>query len=46
MNRIILSVLILMIGTAPSLSQNDNGYTGKYIPKKYIPDLKQPTVVM
>lgn len=46
MNRIILSVLILMIGTVPSLSQNDNGYTGKYIPKKYIPDLKKPTVVM
>lgn len=46
MNRIILSVLILMVGTAPSLSQNDNGYTGKYIPNKYIPDIKKPTVVM
>ena len=46
MNRIILSVLILMIGTAPALSQNDSGYTGKYIPKKYIPDLKKPTMVM
>jgi len=46
MNRIILSVLILMIGTAPALSQNDNSYTGKYIPKKYIPDLKKPTIVM
>ena len=46
MNRIILSVLILMIGTAPALSQNDSGYTGKYIPKKYIPDLKKPTLVM
>ena len=46
MNRIILSVLILMIGTAPALSQNDNSYNGKYIPKKYIPDLKKPTMVM
>ena len=46
MKRIILSVLIMMIGTAPSLSQNDNGYTGKYIPKKYISDLNKPTVVM
>ena len=46
MNRIILSVLILMIGTAPALSQNDNSYNGKYIPKKYIPDFKKPTVVM
>lgn len=46
MKRIILSVLIMMIGTAPSLSQNDNGYTGKYIPRKYISDLKKPTVVM
>ena len=46
MKRIILSILILMIGTAPSLSQNDNSYTGKYIPKKYIPDNKKPTVVM
>ena len=46
MNRIILSVLILMIGTAPALSQNDSGYTGKYIPQKYIPDLKKPTLVM
>ena len=46
MKRIILSVLIMMIGTAPSLSQNDNDYTGKYIPKKYISDLKKPTVVM
>ena len=46
MNRIILPVLILMIGTTPALAQNDNSYTGKYIPKKYIPDLKKPTMVM
>ena len=46
MKRIILSVLIMMIGTAPSLSQNDNSYTGKFIPRKYIPDIKKPTVVM
>ena len=46
MKRIILSVLILMIGTAPALSQSDNSYNGKYIPKKYIPDLGKPTMVM
>lgn len=47
MNRFFLLVLILMIGTAPALSQNkDSGYSGKYIPKKYIADLKKPTMVM
>lgn len=47
MNRFFFSVLILMIGTASALSQNkDSGYSGKYIPKKYIADLKKPTIVM